>query len=256
MRRFVAAILLANLGFLVPAWGQTWYYNVDEDTQIYPITLDFNPTATDLLCAALLEPPTSGEEVSVTNVTLPAGCPSLPPVVVWGVDPDTGDTVYAALIQFKFWGEKQYDDSFYGVDRLIRVLEDNYGLNINAGGDLDKVDAQFLPPLTTPPVSSPPNVANGWYAWRDRQSVSVGQPKVTDKENHWFINSTCWDLYKDNCWSAVLTWALPVRLVVHGGELGSYQISVTPDDFSEKTAATLSVSGGELTQPRVLPAPR
>ena len=256
MKRLVAAFLLAGLSLWAPAWGQTWYYNVGDDVaQITPATINFNPASQDMLCAALLEP-AGGGQVSLDNINMPANCPNQPPVVVWGIDPDTGDTVYAALIQFKFWGEKQYDDSFYGVDRLIRVLEDYYGLNINAGGDLDKVDAQFLPPLITPPVSSPPNVANGWYTWRGRQSVSVGRPKVTDKENHWFINNTCWDLYKDNCWSAVLTWALPIRLVVHGGELGSYQIKVSPDDFSKKTAATLSVSGGELAQPRVLPAPR
>ncbi|WP_457637334.1 hypothetical protein [Oceanithermus sp.] len=255
MKRLIPVLLLL-LGLSAPAWGQTWYYNVDEEMQISPETIDFNPTTSDLLCAALLGPPGTGGEVSVSNVTLPPGCPDSPPVVVWGVNPDSGETVYAALIRVKFWGEKRYTNSRYGVNALIQVLQDNYGLNIEASGDLNKADAQFLPPLTTPPVDSPPAATTGWYTWRDSQLVSVDEPEVSDEENHWILDDTCWNLYRDNCWSAVLTWALPVRLVVHGGENGDYQITVTPDKFDTKTADTLSVSGGRLVHPRVVPYTR
>ena len=256
MKRLVAAFLLAGLSLWTPAWGQTWYYNVDQDIQISPDELDFDPTSQDLLCATLLEPgSTPANGVNVDNITLPSGCPSSPPVVVWGVDPDTGDTVYAALITVKFWGQKRYGNSKYGVDALVRVLKNNYGLDIDANGDLNKVDAQFLPPLTTPPVASPV-AGSGWYAWQSNQSISLADPTISDKQNHSWWNRTCRRLYNDRCWSAVLTWALPVRLVVHGGENGSYQITLTPGHFAKKTASTLSVSGGELANPIVLPAPR
>ncbi|WP_457630919.1 hypothetical protein [Oceanithermus sp.] len=255
MKRALLAFV-ATLGMFVPAAAQTWYYNVDQDTQITPATLDFDPTSQDLLCAALLEPgATPAGGVSVENLTLPAGCPSAPPVVVWGVDPDTGDTVYAALITVKFWGQKRSSNSRYGVDALVRVLKNNYALHVDASGDLDEADAQFLPPLTTPPVSGPVG-GSGWYAWRSAQSLSIADPEVSDVQNHYWWNRTCRRLYNDNCWSAVFTWALPVRLVVHGGEKGSYQVTITPGLFEERSASTLSVSGGELTRPAVIPAPR
>ncbi len=256
MKRLVAAFLLAGLGLWAPAWGQTWYYNVDQDIQISPDELDFDPTSQDLLCATLLEPnSTPPDGVSVDNIVLPSGCPSSPPVVVWGVDPNIGDTVYAALITVKFWGRKRSSDGRYGVDALVRVIKNNYALQIDASGDLDDADAQFLPPLTTPPINSAVG-GTGWYAWQSSQSLSLVNPEISDVQNHSRWNRTCRRLYNDRCWSAILTWALPVRLVVHGGENGSYEITVTPGLFEGKTASTLSVSGGKLTNPLVLPAPK
>jgi len=259
MKRLTVIILVVILGIFATARRNdraTWYYNVDQKIQITPTNLDFEPTSQDLLCAALLEPgstPSGG--VTVTGIELPADCPANPPVVVWGTDPDTGDTIYAALVTVKFWGKKRSTNGRYGVNALINTLKNNYGLKINASGDLDDVDAQFLPPLTTPPVDSPVTTS-GWYAWQSGQTISLKDPEVSDVHNYSQQNRRCQSLFKDRCWSALLTWALPVRLVVHGDENGSYQITVSPGHFRKKSASTLSVSDGELTSPEVLPAPK
>ena len=256
MKRLVFIVLVLGLFPFAQVWGQTWYYNVDQDISIAPENLDFNPDSQDLLCAVLLEPgSTPADGVTVTGIELPANCPANPPVVVWGIDPDTGDTIYAALITVKFWGQKRSTHNRYGTDALIDVLKNNYGLKIDASGDLNNVDTQFLPPLTTPPINSPVT-ASGWYAWQSEQSISLDDPEVSDIHNYSRRNRTCRRLYRDRCWSALFTWALPVRLVVHGEESGSYEITLTPGLFEAKSASTLGVSGGELINPQVLPAPK
>ena len=245
-----AVVLFSSLG-----WAQTWYYNVDQDTRLDPDTVNFAPTANDMLCAALLEPgvtPAGGATVS--NLSLPPFCPSDPPVVVWGTDPDSGDTVYAALLVVKFWGKNRANNGNTGTDRLISVIKQSYGFEVDASGDLDQADGQFLPPFTTPPVSSPV-AGSGWQRWQSSQDLSLLDPQVSDVQNHGWWNSTCQQLYGygSRCWSAVFTWALPVRLVVHGGEKGSYQLTLEPKQFVQKTAATLGVQGGELTRPSIVP---
>ncbi len=245
-----AVVLFSSLG-----WAQTWYYNVDQDTRLDPDTVNFAPTANDMLCAALLESGTTpAGGATVSNLSLPPFCPSDPPVVVWGTDPDSGDTVYAALLVVKFWGKNRANNGNTGTDRLISVIKQSYGFEVDASGDLDQADGQFSPPFTTPPVSSPV-AGSGWQRWQSSQDLSLLDPQVSDVQNHGWWNSTCQQLYGygSRCWSAVFTWALPVRLVVHGGEKGSYQLTLEPKQFVQKTAATLGVQGGELTRPSIVP---
>jgi len=251
------ALAAAQLGGFARAQSSVvWYYNVDQDVQIAPERLDFYPEGSDLLCATLLEPAAQAGEVQVGDLTPPAGCPAAPPVVVWGVDPATGETVYAALITIKFWGERHYRNRRTGVNPLIDTLKDGYALEIEAAGDLDRVDAQLLPPLTTPPVDAPVT-AGGWYRWTSLQTVSLADPEVSEEENHPRNDPICQSLFPDHrCWSALLTWALPVRLVLHGDEQGAAEIVLTPTLLRSKTAETLSVVEGELVRVRVLPAPR
>jgi len=244
------ALLIALLGGLAFA-RVTWYYDVDQGNAFTPATLDFNPSAADLACAALLEPGAApAGAVTLANIAPPAGCPQTPPLVVYAVDPDSGDTVYAALLTVKFWGRKRANNGTYGTRPLINLIKNSYALSVTASGDLDDVDDQFHPPFTRPPQNAPVSTGD-WYAWRSSQTISLADPQVSDVQNHGFWNRTCRDLYNDRCWSAVFTWALPVRLQVHGGEKGGYQITLTPGYFERKTASTLSVREGEFSFPEL-----
>ncbi|WP_293174928.1 hypothetical protein [Oceanithermus sp.] len=250
----------ACVGLLLTAgsWtqAQVWYYNVDQDIQIQPATIEFDPSALDLLCAALLneDAPVPGG-VQVSNLPVPSGCPATPPVVVYGVDPDTGDAVYALRVVVKFWGRYRANDPTYGTDALTDLIKRDYALQMQADGDLDAVLDEFAPPFTTPPVDAPVTAA-AWYGWDADQTISLADPEVSDVQNHPWWNSTCYDLYQDRCWSAIYTWALPVRLRLRGDEFGSYNLTVTPGLFEPKTASTLWVHGGNLVRPRLLPGPR
>ena len=254
MMRWLAVLLSILMGLAMARSNvDVWYYDVDQDTRLDPDTVNFTPTANDMLCAALLESGTTpAGGATVSNLNLPSFCPSSPPVVVWGTDPDSGDTVYAALLVVKFWGKRRASNRRTGTDRLIDVIKQSYGFEVDASGDLDQADGQFLPPFTTPPVSSPV-AGSGWQRWQSSQDLSLLDPQVSDIQNHSRWNSTCQRLYGTRCWSAIFTWALPVRLVVHGGEKGSYQLTLEPKQFVKKTAATLSVQGGELTRPSIVP---
>lgn len=250
MRRLAVWLVLALAGL---GSAQTWYYNVDQDNRFDPSTLNFNPSALELMCAGLLEPgATPAGGATVSNLTLPAGCPATPPVVVYGTDPNTGDTVYATVLTVKFWGRRRANDRWYGTDPLIRLIKRSYALRVSASGDLARVDDQFLPPFTTPPASAPP-LTGSWYAWQDTQTLSFGDPQVSGVQNFGRRNATCRRLYGDRCWTAVFTWVLPVRLVLHGNETGSAQITLTPGLFVRKTASTLSVRGGAFAQPELKP---
>ena len=248
-RLLLAAVaLLSSLG-----WAQTWYYNVDQDNRLDPDTVDFAPGANEMLCAALLNPgsvPAGG--VAVDNLSLPPFCPANPPVVVWGTDPNSGNVVYATLLVTKFWGQRRARNSQTGTAALIRVVKRYYGFEVVATGDLNQADAQFLPPFTSPPINSPVT-GGGWNRWQGSQNMSLQDPQVSNVQDHRQSNSTCQRLFGTRCWSAVLTWALPVRLVVHGGEKGTHQITLEPRYFVKKTASTLSIHGGELTRPSLVP---
>ncbi|XOB98745.1 hypothetical protein ACMC9I_01230 [Deinococcota bacterium DY0809b] len=247
MRRLLALFVLIGLGF-----AQTWYYNVDQANAFSPDTLNFNPSSEQLVCAGLLEPATApAGGVAVSNLALPAGCPAVPPVVVYGTDPGTGDTIYAVVFTAKFWGQKRWWDDTYGVDPLIEVLRQSYALQVSASGDLDQVDSQYSPPWTTPPINQPVP-SSTWYRWTDAQSLSLATPKVADQRN--FTLLQCYfkgiyfededgNIYYDRCWSAQLTWALPVRLVLHGTESGAPSVTLTPGLFERRTAATLWLRG-------------
>lgn len=250
MRRMLALIVLAGLGF-----AQTWYYNVDQNNAFSPATLTFIPTAEQLLCAGLLEPgavPAGGARVN--DLSLPAGCPARPPVVVYATDPASGNLVYASVLTVKFWGEKRANTKKTGTDALIQVIKDGWGLQVDASGDLGKVDAQFLPPFTKPPVTLPP-LGGNWYGWQTSQTVSFADPQVSEVHNYPKQNAVCSRLYGKRCWSAVFTWVLPVRLVLHGDETGSAQLTLTPGLFVRKTAATLNlrVRGDTFEQPELKP---
>ena len=249
MRRL--ALLATLLGGL--AFAQTWYYNVDQDNAFSPGTLNFSPSSEQLVCAGLLEPgaaPAGGATVS--DLPLPAGCPAAPPVVVYGTDPASGDPVYATTLTVKFWGRRRANDRTYGTDPLIRLIKRSYALQVDASGDLQRVDDQFLPPFVTPPAGVPP-LGGSWYPWQDSQTVSLDEPRVSEVQNHPWWNRTCRNLYGDRCWSAVFTWVLPVRLVLHGNESGSAQLTLTPGFFVRRTAATLEVRGGTFEAPELKP---
>ncbi|WP_456411273.1 hypothetical protein [Oceanithermus sp.] len=247
MRFAYAALAFLLLGH---GWAQSFFY---EPLTLAPAEVNFLVTAEDLICAALLSPDgASSGGVIVDGLSLPPNCPSSPPVVVWGVDPESGDAVYATLIRVKFWGERFYWNRRSGVDALVRLLKSDYGVDMVAAGDVGSVDVQLLPPLTQPPVDQPSDVTAGWASWQVYQSVSMDDPQISDEANY---PGTCplEDQLGSTCWSAVLTWALPIRLVVHGGELGNFKVTVTAEGFSQKTASTLNVSGGELVRPTVQP---
>ena len=254
MKRFVWVALVWLLGV---GWAEEeiWYYYNSSTMSMDPDVLDFTPSANDMLCAALLE--TTGapaDGTTVSDLSLPSFCSPTPPVVVWGADPDSGDTVYAALLVVEFWGQYSAGNQKTGVDRLIDSIKQSLGFRVGVSGDLDQVDAQFLPPFTTPPISSPA-IDTGWRRWQSSQDLSLLDPQVGDVQNYPRRYYVCRVLYGTSCWSAVFTWALPVRLVVHGGERGSHQLTLEPVEFVEKTAATLGVYGGELVRPRVEPLP-
>ncbi len=250
MRRgFVALLLvLAGLGS-----AQVWYYNVDQDNRFDPTTLTFSPSALELMCAGLLEPgATPAGGASVSNLALPAGCPAAPPVVVYGTNPNSGDLVYATVLTVKFWGRRRADDRTYGTDPLVRLIERAYALQVDARGDLGRVDGQFLSPFTTPPAGVPP-LAGSWNAWQASQTISFGAPEISDVRNFNRRYPTCRSLYNDRCWTAVFTWVLPARLVLHGNETGSAQLTLTPGLFVRRTAATLGVRGGAFETPELKP---
>ncbi len=252
MRRALAALVLVLAGL---GSGQVWYYNVDQDNALLPDTLDFNPTAEQLMCAGLLEPgATPAGGATVSNLALPPGCPPAPPVLVYGTDPATDNTTYAILLVSKFWGQKRWQNATYGLDALLDELQQSYALQISASGDHDLVDAQFSPPWTTPPIDQPVSAAT-WYRWKDSQSLGLAEPEVSNRQNYSIIECVLNGIYfeddegniiYDKCWSAELTWALPVRLVLHGNELGEFSIVLTPGLFERRTAATLMLRGAEL----------
>ena len=249
--RIVALLLVLLTG---PAVAQTWYYNVDQDNAFSPAELQFQPSELDLMCAGLLEPgATPAGGATVSQLSLPAGCPPAPPVVIYGTDPDSGDRVYATVLTVKFWGRRRANDRRYGTRPLARLLTRSYALRVDATGDLDRVDDQFLPPFDTPPADAPPPLTGGWAAWQSTQTVSFRDPQISDVHNfnRWY--PTCRQLYNDRCWSALFTWVLPVRLVVHGGEAGSAQLRLTPGLFERRTASTLSVEGGAFATPEIKP---
>ncbi len=250
MRRALAALLLVLAGL---GSAQVWYYNVDQDNRFDPPTLTFRPSALELMCAGLLEPggtPAGGATVS--NITLPAGCPAAPPVVVYGTDPDTGDPVYATVLTVKFWGRRRANDRTYGTDALVRVIKRSYALQVDASGDLGRVDDQFLPPFATPPAAVPP-LTGAWTGWQASQTISFADPQISNVQNFNRRNRTCRDLYNDRCWTAVFTWVLPVRLVLHGNESGRAQLTLVPGLFVRRTATTLGVRGGAFEEPELKP---
>ncbi len=245
--------------FLGLALAQTWYYKVDEDPFLTPSKLTFTPTAEQQACAAIQNPAPGPGPLRVNLTSLAQSCPG-PPVVVWGTH--QGKTYYAVLLTVKFWGEGRIEDPDTGVEALIQVIERGYNFRLEAKGALNKVGAQYRPPFTTPPIVAPVNAPTGWTAWRARQDLPLGRPLVHDETQYDSAQTSpyCAPLYATNtCWSARLTWALPVRLVLRGGETGTHQIRIQPAKkrpFREKpTAATLGVRRGRLTRavPRVLP---
>jgi len=248
VRRILALFLVVGA-----ASAQSWYYNVDQVNSLSPATVVFEPTPTQILCAGLLEPGVAPTGVAtVSFLTFPTGCPAAPPVVVYGADPASGDPVYASVFTAKFWGRRQASHSSFGYARLIRLLKRSYALRVQASGDLGLVDDQFLPPFATPPAGLPP-LAGTWYSWQGSQTISLGDPQVANVQNHPRSHSICRYLYNERCWSALLIWVLPVRLVLHGDETGSAQITLTPGFFVRRTAATLAVRGDEFEVPEVKP---
>lgn len=256
MRRALAALLLVLAGL---GSAQVWYYNVDQDNALLPDTLDFNPTAEQLMCAGILEPgATPAGGATVNNLALPPGCPPAPPVVVYGTDPATGNTTYAILLVSKFWGQKRWQNNTYGLDPLLNVLQRSYAVQLSASGDFPLVDAQFSPPWTAPPIVQPVSAIT-WYRWTDSQTVGLAEPAVSNPQNFTLIE--CYfrgiyfkdgdgNIFYDRCWSAELTWALPVRLVLHGNELGAPSLVLTPGLFEEKTAAALMLRSTEFVSDR------
>ncbi|HGY10690.1 MAG TPA: hypothetical protein ENK37_11685 [Oceanithermus profundus] len=242
----------ALFSVLTLGYAQTyWYYPY----QVSPAVLNFNPTTDAMVCAAWLNVTPSPAGVTVSGFT-PPGCPPQPPVVVWGEDPDTHTVTYAALFSAKYYGKGRANNHNTGLDTLIRYHKLYWALRIAASGDLSAVQAQLGPPLTTPPITSPPLSVATWYDWQSSQDVSYGDPVATEvtnhRKNHWF----CQVYYNGKrCWSAVLTWALPVRLVVNGDELGSYQIVIDPGPIVSRSASTLSVRGGRFERPVIRPVP-
>ncbi len=186
-------------------------------------------------------------------------CPG-PPVVIWGTS--GGQPVYAIELTVKFWGEGSLTNPSTGVEALIRVIERWYNFRLKAQGDRNKVRSEYRAPFTTPPVNAPVNAATGWLRWRARQDVPLLRPVVNDQVQYDDVHPSIYCLIYyggSTCWTARLTWALPVRLVLQGDESGRYRIRVRPDLFHrKKTAATLGVREGRLTRelPEVLPGNR
>ncbi len=240
--------------FLGLALAQTWYY---EDPLLSPPELTFTPTAEQQACAAIQNPAPGPGALRVDLTPLAGNCPP-PPAVVWGTY--QGKTRYAILLRVKFWGEGLLSDPDTGVQALIQTIERHYNFRLEAKGALSKVDAQYRPPFTTPPVNAPVNAPSGWTAWEAHQDLPLDRPQVKDPTQY---SSSLYCLFyyaTPTCWSARLVWALPVRLVLQGGESGSHRIQVEPGQehpFQRKVqAAALGVRRGRLTRevPRVLPA--
>jgi len=198
--------------------------------------------------------------VSVSGVPQPLGCPAAPPVVVYARDPATGDPVYAVLLTVKFWGRKRWWNTTYGVRPLIRLLRRAYLFRVDVSGDYAQVNAQYAPPWISPPV--PQAVSGGtWLAWVNTQAAALGQPQVSNRRNHSlfacllqgvvFEDDDGNPVY-DRCWSAELTWALPVRLTVEGTERGAYSLTLSPGLFEERPSATAvqSLRGSEFVPVR------
>ena len=241
------------------AVAQTWYYSVDEDPYLTPNRVDFIPTAEQQACAVIQNPRPANGPLRVDLRPLEESCPG-PPVVVWGRA--GSEPVYAIELTVKFWGEGLSTDPGTGINALIQILRTWYAFRLETRGRRNRVNVQYHAPFITPPVDAPLNFNSGWERWRRRQDLALEEPRVTDvaQYNESNQNPICADLYRDAdaCWTARLTWALPVRLVLEGYESGRYRIRVIPDLFYEKeTASSLSVREGRLTRrvPKILPAP-
>jgi len=247
VRRLWVLVLGLGLGL-----AQTWYYEVPPS--LTPANVYFQPSVQDMLCAAVLAPPTGGGQLNVTNLPRPAGCPASPPVVVYGED-DHGQPVYGVELAIKFWGERRYQDRRRGVKALIRLLKNGYTYRILAQGDLAQVHAEYHPPFTQPPLNQPP--PNGpWQGFAAQQDLQFSDAEIQNATNYnwWDSESqTCLDLFNSfRCWSATLVWALPVRSVLHGGERGNFKITLTPEYLHARARALYASPQGRLERGGVI----
>ena len=249
MKRFLPAIA-ATLLSLASA-EVVWYY---EDPSLFPSELYFSPTLEEAICAALLAGGGGGE--LFVNLSLPDYCPPAPPVVLWGKDAE-GNTTYAIKLEVVFWGKRRFNNRRTGINALISVLKDNYNFRLNASGDTAKVLAQYLPPLIGELTTTPPSGAS-WANWSSVQEIALGDPKVENKEN--LRGDICRRIVgRRRCWRATLSWLLPVRALLHGGEVGEYQILIEADEFVPQGGKVVPLAvDGELIPPeelQVLPLP-
>ena len=254
MARLLALVLL-----LTPAAAQWWRLYAQA---IYPSTVNYEPTDQDMICGVVLGgvPSGTGDAVIVTGFDAAAlGCPSSPPVVVWG-DDGNGNTVYAATLGYLWLGPYTYDDPTWGSRALADYLAQNYYVHLQydtlpAIAHWQRFDRQVTYPWD-PSVPLPAGPA-----WRAPPAtddyLEFGDPLITRETN--LSGFICTALVgASTCWYAVFYYALPVRLVIVGDESpdseGWAQYFASPVLVAKSTVSTLSLRRGR-SAPRLLPSP-
>ena len=230
--------------------AETYYY---DPRRLRPTDIYFNPTPEEMECAAMLNPGTAGQvTVNLGNLRAQLSCPAQPPVVVWGED-SNGNAIYAiGTIKVRFYGPGTYDGE-YGTDTLMELLKSDYLLRLLVSGDLGEADIQYESPVRKPRITSPVSDSPNWHTWSSDERIEIDDARIIRKRNLGPNNRHC-RVYNDRCWRADFIWSLPVRLVLHGGETGSPEMTVEfpsyPEDvFVSRTnqkAATQGISGGKL----------
>jgi len=220
----VRALLLALL-LAAPALTQHWALITDRIT-LEPTAVYYDPTPEEMICALLLggEPSGAARPVIVSGADRAAaalGCPSTPPVVVWG-DDGTGGAVYALRVLYLFYGPYDPTDPDWGTDALAAELAANWlahfaYTNLPNVAQLERfgllVEDRWRPqdglPATHTWAALP-----GLDDYIDFGTPTVRNPRTYSGRRCTYYTGT------STCWRAWLVYSLPVRLVLKGTEPG------------------------------------